>query len=158
MINALLELLSNSYHCGDLAQMEVIASTLLHAIPDDIVSMQFLGLVYYRKGKLDSAINLFSRARGEKQSSHVDMKRTTEGHKIAAAACYFEATLPSTQLADGWYEVGVTLHGLGQLEQAVSAYRAAIAARPDFPEAIDALNSLVQLCGDLDDAVLGKKT
>ena len=49
MINALFDLLGAFYQSGDLAQAEWIARSILQAIPDDSVSLQFLGLVYYPK-------------------------------------------------------------------------------------------------------------
>jgi hypothetical protein len=48
MINALFDLLGMFYQSGDFVQAEWMARSVLLAIPDDIVSLQLLGLVYYR--------------------------------------------------------------------------------------------------------------
>ncbi len=45
MINALFDLLGMFYQSGDFVQAEWMARSVLLAIPDDIVSLQLLGLV-----------------------------------------------------------------------------------------------------------------
>ena len=55
MIDALFDLLGTFYQSGDLLQAEWIARSILQAIPDDIVSLQFLGLVYYRTRRREQA-------------------------------------------------------------------------------------------------------
>lgn len=65
MINALFDLLGAFYQSGDLAQAEWIARSILRAIPDDSVSLQFLGLVYYRTRRRAQALRFFAAAAGD---------------------------------------------------------------------------------------------
>ncbi|TMQ76415.1 hypothetical protein [Candidatus Accumulibacter phosphatis] len=50
MIDALFDLLGTFYQSGNFEQAEWIARSILQAIPDDIVSLQFLGLLYTVRG------------------------------------------------------------------------------------------------------------
>src|ERR1035437_8699562 len=59
MITALVEYLSSFYQAGNVAQMEVIARSMLAAIPDDLVALQFLGLALYQTGRVDEAYRAF---------------------------------------------------------------------------------------------------
>jgi hypothetical protein len=62
MINALFDLLGTFYQSGELEQAEWIARSILQAIPDDIVSLQFLGLLYYRTRRRSEAMQAFNAA------------------------------------------------------------------------------------------------
>ncbi|MBK7952719.1 MAG: hypothetical protein IPK02_01445 [Candidatus Accumulibacter sp.] len=62
MINALFDLLGMFYQSGDFVQAEWMARSVLLAIPDDIVSLQLLGLVYYRTERRSKALQAFSAA------------------------------------------------------------------------------------------------
>ena len=62
MISAMVDLLAGCYQAGNLDQMEAIARSLLAAIPEDTVALQFLGLALYLGGRLDDARQVFLRA------------------------------------------------------------------------------------------------
>lgn len=65
MINALFDLLGTFYQSGEFAQAEWMARSILQAIPDDLVSLQLLGLVYYRTRRRSEAMQAFSAAEGD---------------------------------------------------------------------------------------------
>ena len=65
MINALFDLLGTFYQSGEFAQAEWMAHSILQAIPDDLVSLQLLGLVYYRTRRRSEAMQAFSAAEGD---------------------------------------------------------------------------------------------
>ncbi len=44
MITALIDLMGACHQAGNLSQMEAIARSILAAIPEDMVALQFLGL------------------------------------------------------------------------------------------------------------------
>lgn len=150
MIHALLVLMSNSYQCSDFSQVEAMARMLQSIVPDDIVSMQFLGLVHYRSGNIKSARRYFVRAWEKKLQRRIEQEAKEhqfDGEMSAAAACYREATVANPNLAGGWYDLGITLGACSYLEQAESAFQAALSAKPGFPEAEKALHSVNEKLG-----------
>lgn len=160
MIGALMDLLGGAYVIGNLARVEAIARSLLTAVPDDRVSLQFLGLAYYRSGRIEQAKGVFARVINRRKKSSVRMpwhsRRLLQGDVAAAATvCYSEATRPSADLARTWFDLGVALDELGTPEKAISAFNAALAAQPDFPEAMLAMGSAALRAGDLDAAAEG---
>lgn len=57
----LVEYLATFYQTGNLVQMEVIARSLLAAVPNNAVALQFLGLALYQMGRVDDARLTFKR-------------------------------------------------------------------------------------------------
>lgn len=100
------------------------------AIPDDVVSLQFLGLVYYRTGRREEAIEAFNTAacRGLDRDSHLHV----DSRLRASAQCLRAARLPGSAVAAAWYDLGVVLFRLRRYQQAISAFQSALAGRPDF--------------------------
>lgn len=161
MIGALMELLGGYYVRGNFAQVEAIARSLLTAVPDDRVSLQFLGLAYYRSGRVDQAIEVFKKVVNRRRKPSLRMpgrrvsREAVEEAPLPAAVCYAEATHPSPDLARTWYDLGLVLVELGEPEKAVSAFQSALVAQPDFPEAMLAMGATALHAGDLDAAADG---
>jgi tetratricopeptide (TPR) repeat protein len=124
MINALFDLLGTFYQSGEFAQAEWMARSILQAIPDDLVSLQLLGLVYYRTRRRSEAMQAFNAAEG-------DVHRPT-GSLHASAQCLQAASGHGSTLAGAWYELGLLLFRLRRFPQAISALQAALSARPRF--------------------------
>ena len=59
MISTLINLLGSFYERKEFTKAEAIARNMHTAIPGDRVSLKFLGLVYYRTGRINEAIRLF---------------------------------------------------------------------------------------------------
>ncbi|WP_145841660.1 hypothetical protein [Denitratisoma sp. DHT3] len=119
----MIDLLADFYQSGNFVQMETIARSLLVAIPDDIVALQFLGLSLYLMGRKESAYRAFRRGA---VNAAAPAATTIEP---AAAISYREATKPGTALADGWDKISRILRSLGLHKPARSALAAARAAR-----------------------------
>jgi tetratricopeptide (TPR) repeat protein len=130
MIDAMLELFGTFYQTGNFLQAERIACRILEAIPDDLVSLQFLGLVYYRTGRREEAIEAFNTAacRGLDRDSNIHV----DSRLRASAQCLRAARLPGSAVAAAWYDLGVVLFRLRRHQQAISAFQSALAGRPDF--------------------------
>ena len=128
MINALFDLLGMFYQNGDLAQAEWMARSIMQAIPDDVVSLQFLGLVYYRTERRDQAEQVFSAADGNAPVH-------TDGSLQASAQCLQAASGHGSALASAWYDLGLVLFRLRRYPQAISALQAAVSARPGWAKA-----------------------
>lgn len=145
MISTLVELLGDFYARNDFANFEAIARSLLATIPNDQVALQFLGLVYYRTGRVDDAIEVFEQV--QRQPAPSD-KPPTDADS-AAEVCYQEATRHNPKLAKTWYDVGTTLLALGKLKQAVRAFRSALSAQPQSTQAMLAVGQTALRVDDL---------
>ena len=128
MISALLELLGSYYQAGNLSQVEAIARSMLHAIPDDIVALQFLALALHQKGKIKDAYLLLRKAA---EKSHGTNPRYPSTGEPAAIACYREATRFGSRLAGGWFQIARLLSHYGFKEQVARALKSAQAATTD---------------------------
>jgi cytochrome c-type biogenesis protein CcmH/NrfG len=143
MISTLVDLLGTFYANQDLANVEVIARSLDSAIPDNLVSLQFLGLVCYRTARVTDAVRFFDRAlRRRKPSPDASPSEIQAGHEFegsAAAVCYREATRHSPSLAGAWYDIGTLLLELKRFELAIPAFGNALKAQPSHPQAMQAI-------------------
>ena len=150
MISTLVDLLANFYARNEYANFEAIARSLLNTIPNDQVSPQFLGLVYYRTGRIKDAIRIFDKAirRRKPAKAETNDDPLTEGD-YAAAACYQEATRHSPELAQAWYDLGTTLLELRKYEQAIPAFRSALMAQPNHAQAMLALGRAALHANDI---------
>ncbi len=109
MIHTLINLLASFYESNDMRQVETIARSLHTAIPGDQVSLKFLGIVYYRTGRIKDAIRLFDFI----QCRHAGPKSEGQGVSgsvdSAVAACSQEARRRVPYLAQAWLELGCAL-------------------------------------------------
>jgi hypothetical protein len=127
MIPALVEYLATFYQKGNLAQVEVIARSMLVAIPDDIVALGFLGLALYQMGRIDDAYSALKRV-----AFRVDEQKESEDCGVceqAGIATFRAATQAHCGLADGWYRIALLLDLFGFKKPASCAFEAASAAR-----------------------------
>ena len=104
MISGLMDLLNTCYECGDFALMEIVAKTVQHAIPGEIVSLHFLGLAYLKTGRPRNALSLFKKLRERTPVEKAVVDRTDNSVALpdthtAAAGCYLEATTLNPGLA-----------------------------------------------------------
>jgi tetratricopeptide (TPR) repeat protein len=134
MISALIEHLAAFYQSGNLTQVEVIARSMLTAIPEDLVALQFLGLALYQMGRLDDARHAFKRV-----AVRQDRPQECNGLTVcepAHCATFREATRAHSGLADGWYRIALALKHFGFHMPARRALAAALAssglARDEF--------------------------
>ena len=127
MITALVEYLAMFYQTGNMAQMEVIARSMLAAIPDDLVALQFLGLALYQSGRVDDAYRALTKV-ADRQDRQMERDVGTDCEP-ASAASYRAATREHSGLADGWYRIALVLNRFGFHKPATRAFEAASAAR-----------------------------
>ena len=129
MITALLDLLGGYYQAGDLRQVEAIARSMLSAIPDDVVALQFLALTLHQRGRFKDAYLSFRKA-AERLEGQNQARYVSTGEP-AAVASYREATRFGSRLADGWYKVSELLEHYGFKGPAALALRSALSATTD---------------------------
>jgi len=126
MIPALVEFLGVFCQTGDLAQVEVIARSMLSAIPEDLVALQFLGLALYQMGRTDEARAVFARV-----PASLDQHEKWDGIGVcepAGVETFRAATQPHSGLADGWNRIALLLTRFGFNRPAMRALEAASAA------------------------------
>jgi tetratricopeptide (TPR) repeat protein len=146
MIDALFDLLGTFYQSGNFEQAEWIARSILQAIPDDIVSLQFLGLLYYRTRRRAQAVQVFAAAAGEAPASAVPPALATAACKLRHSAGARRAPAARHWPAPGMTS-GRLLLRLGHRQQAVDALQAAIAAQPDLHKARRAMAQITRNSG-----------
>lgn len=146
MISTLVDLLGNFYLNNDLTHFETIARTLHASVPDDLVSLQFLGLACYRTGRVDEAVSIFDKVlRRRKTLAGADSNEARNeiaGDDSCAAVCYQEATKHNPWLAKAWYDLGAVLLKLKKSELAIPAFRSYLAAQPATGQALLALDQV----------------
>ncbi len=133
MITTLVNLLGHFYAINDFGNVEAIARSIQAAVPSDQVSLQFLGLVYYRTGRIKDALTIFDKVRGKRaaEADRAQAEASMLPAKSAAAVCYEEATKGNPELARAWYDLGTTLLELRKFDLAIPAFRSSLSARPE---------------------------
>ncbi len=126
MISAMVDYLATFYQFGNLAQVEVIARSLLAAIPDDTVALQFLGLALYQTGRVDDAHRVFERV--ATQMDQMEKWDDLTGCEPTHIATFRSATRVHSGLADGWYQITLAMDMFGYSKPATRAFEAALAA------------------------------
>jgi Flp pilus assembly protein TadD len=131
LIATLIAMLGTFYQSGNFAQVETIARSMLSAIPNDIVALQFLGLALYRMGRVDDARQVFRRV---ETSSEADLLyHGLTASEPAAVTCYREATRSGSGLADAWCQISAVLEQLEFHKPARRAFRASLKAKTPQP-------------------------
>lgn len=142
MIAALVDYLATFYQTGNLAQVEVIARSMLAAVPDDLVALQFLGLALYQMGRTDDARMAFKKV-ADRQDQQQEWDGLS-GCEPAHSAVFRAATRAHSGLADGWYRIALALSKCGFHKPAIRALAAASAARGLTVKSLRALTGNVR--------------
>jgi len=116
MISTLINLLGSFYERKEFSKAETIAHNIHTAIPRDQVSLKFLGLVYYRTGRINEAMRLFDQL--ERSPDSALATQETAPLDSAAVACAREATLRVPYLAQAWRDLGNALSKLRKFQRA----------------------------------------
>ncbi|HTY03398.1 MAG TPA: tetratricopeptide repeat protein [Rhodocyclaceae bacterium] len=128
MITALIDLMGTYYQAGNPGQMAVLARSILAAIPDDIVALQFLGLALYQMGRRESARQAFAKAVALTPRRRRGDRLVTTG-ETASTKLQREASAPASGLSDAWRHIAHAMRALGFRGGATQAYETSLAAR-----------------------------
>ena len=123
MITALVDCLAASCQTGNIAQVEALARSMLAAIPDNAVALQFLGLAFYQTGRVDDAHRVF-----EQVANQIDSKGEWDNcvdPRSVHIATFRAATQVDSGLAEGWRQIVLALTKFGFKKLATRAYAAA---------------------------------
>lgn len=126
MITAFIDFLAQFYQTGNLAQMEVIARSMLAAIPDDLVALQFLGLALYQTGRFDEAYRALKRAADIQDLS--ELRKVSPEFGSVGTVVQREATRAYSGLADGWSRIAQILRRFRMYKSSNRAFEAALAS------------------------------
>ncbi len=127
MTLALIDLLAIYYQSGNLELMEAITRSMLSAVPNDTVALQFLGLTLHMKGRVDDAHKIFQRF-AEVSTVGSSPELTSTSCELAATASYRAATRQGSGLARGWTGIAQIFTRLGYSRHATRARKAALKA------------------------------
>lgn len=133
MIDALFDLFASFYERGDFVSAERVALNIKRAVPDDAVALHLLGLVLYRTGRRDHALQAFVAADGATRALH--RMQPAERRLSASRQCLRAACRSGSELAGAWYHLGLVHFRLRRYPQAIRALHAAASAQPDSPAA-----------------------
>jgi len=124
MISTLINLLGSFYERKEFTKAETIAHNIHTAIPRDQVSLKFLGLVYYRTGRINEAIRLFDQL--ERGANPALATLETPPLDSAALACAHEATLRVPYLAQAWRDLGKALSTLRKSQRVPQSHQSSV--------------------------------
>ena len=124
VVNKVLQEAKAFYKTGQIDETERICQEILHSDPDSVDALHLLGVVAYRVGKYDVAVDLIT------QAIEID----------SGQAIFFNS-------------LGLGLKEQFRLEEAIEAYRRALEINPDYSEACNNLGTVLQSQEDFDQAI-----
>lgn len=133
MIDALFDLFARFYERGDFVSAERVALNIMRAVPDDAVALHLLGLVLYRTGRRDDALQALVAA--DRAARALQRTQPAERHLSASLQCLRAACRSGSELAGAWYHLGLVQFRLRRYPQAIRALQAAASAQADAPAA-----------------------
>lgn len=129
MISTLINLLGSFYESKEFGKAESIAHSIHTAIPGDQVSLKFLGLVYYRTGRINEAIRLFDQLERAPDAPLLKPGTPLVSVDSAVVACAREATLRTPYLAQAWRELGNALSKSRSFQRAPQSLQSSLFAQ-----------------------------
>jgi tetratricopeptide (TPR) repeat protein len=146
------------HQAGRLAQAERLCERILSIDPNHVHSLHLLGLVAYRRGLRDVAIERIGKAIAVNDSLpefHHNLGNILreEGRPEEAASCYRRTLSLKPDSVDTLYNLGNVLQDLGQLEQAVAYFQQAVTLKPDSVAIHNNLGAALQDQGRLHRAI-----
>ena len=132
--------LKNLYMQGHYKQASNQASQLLKEFHNSINLYNILGAANRGLGKLDEAIDAYTKAISIKPDfadaySNIGNALKEQGKLEEAIDTYKKAISIKPDFAEAYYNMGVTLREQGKLDEAIDAYTKALSIKPDYAEA-----------------------
>ena len=128
MISTLINLLGSFYESKDFTRAETIAHSIHTTIPGDQVSLKFLGLVYYRTGRINEAMRLFDLVERGQNAPLGAAREAAAPVDLAVVACAREASLRVPYLTTAWRDLGKVLLKFRKLQRAPQAFPSSLFA------------------------------
>jgi predicted O-linked N-acetylglucosamine transferase (SPINDLY family) len=146
------------HQAGRLADAEIMYRELLAGDPDQPEVLHLLGALCAQNDRMDSAIELISRAISLKPEAAIFYETLARSLKSSgrlneAIAAYRQALHLKPDFASAQNNLGVALCAAGDLSESQSVFRAAIKTNPEFAEAHNNLGHVLIEAGRFDDAI-----
>lgn len=142
---------------GDLDAAEAGLGDILADEPENPDALHFMGLLTYRRGDADKAIEIIRRALEldpKLAGAHNNLGNILQrlDRDAEAAGAYFEALKIDPYFADGWCNMSVILRNLGRLDKAVEMLMFAVEFNPDHAESWHHLGMNLAYAGQVEAA------
>jgi tetratricopeptide (TPR) repeat protein len=146
------------HETGRFAEAEIQYQRVLATQPDNADALNLLGIVAYRTGRQELAVELFQQAiqkngRDPSYFSNLGNAFHGQGRLDEAVAAYRQAITIKPDYAEAHSNLGVTLEQQGKLDEAMSEYHQAIRIKPDYADAYSNLGVALEEQGKLDQAL-----
>jgi len=145
------------HRAGRLLEAKQVYRQILTIDPHHAETQHLLGLIAYRTGALEEAVELLSQATHENASQptywfNLGVVLQKQGKATEALTAYQRALTLHPEYPEAHSNVGNVLMELGRLEDAAAAYQRALRIRPDYVEAHNNLGVALKEQGKLDEA------
>ncbi|MGE0273893.1 MAG: tetratricopeptide repeat protein [Nitrospiraceae bacterium] len=155
---ALVEQAKRAHQAGHFQQAEQMYRTALATAPDHPDATHYLGLLYYRLGRLDEALHLLVESCGLDRANSLYWFNTgvvaqRAGKREEAARLYQQALALNPRHLDARANLGNVFKELGRLEEAEEAYEHLLRTAPDHVETLNNLGVLYKERGQIEQAV-----
>ncbi|WP_420477338.1 tetratricopeptide repeat protein, partial [Noviherbaspirillum sp. ST9] len=126
------------HRAGRLAEAEQIYRRVLQEQPTNIDALHSFGLLFHQRGDHTTAEFLIQRAISTLSTSTPAKEKKSDYFKLGSALLHAN--------------LGLVLQAAGKAEEAVSAFRTAVEAKPDYVDASFNLGNALQAQGKVDEA------
>ncbi len=142
---------------GQLSEAESLYHQVLVSMPHHADSLNLLGVIAQKDGRIDAAIALIRQAIAINATAapfHSNLGNALlEKQELGdALACFQKAIGLDPQLVDAQVNLGCALSEAGQVDEAIRHFHLALAIKPDLALAHNNLGDALQRQGRLDDA------
>ena len=146
-----------AYHAGDLPGAEKRFEAVVRYSPQHAGALHLLGVIAYRNGEYETAIERLQRAVSINGENHVFYSNLCAALQMQkrlaeAEAAARKALAINPNFLDAHNNLGNVLKGQGRLGAAEAAYRRALEINPDYVEALSNLGIVLLDQGRLDES------
>jgi tetratricopeptide (TPR) repeat protein len=157
-ISVLVEQAKRAHQAGQLQQAEQMYRSVLAAAPHHPEATHYLGLLYYRLGRLDEALQLLAEACRLDRANPLYWFNTgvvaqRAGKRDEAVRAYQQALVFNPRHLEARVNLGNVLKELGRLDEAEAAYEHVLRTAPDHVETLNNLGVLYKERGQSEQAV-----
>jgi tetratricopeptide (TPR) repeat protein len=146
------------YQSGKLAEAEKLFRAILENDPRNADGLHVLGLIAYRVGRYDSAVELLEQAialKSNNPSYHSNLGNIliAQGRVNDAEARYERALVLKPDCAEAHNNLGIALAAQGKFADAAAHYECALILNPRHANAHNNLGSTLKAQGRIDEAI-----
>jgi protein O-GlcNAc transferase len=157
-VDSKLERALKFHQSGQTQKAEKICKEILRIDPTHSGSLHLLGVIAYRLGSHEMAVDLMNKAIQNSPSNPVYYNNLAlplreQGKLDEAIACYQKAVELKPDLAEAYGSMGSVFHLRGMLSEAISCYKKTLELEPGLAEVYNNMGSAFKNQGNLDKAM-----